>query len=152
MRLVEQLSNINAVSNHCGPCGGGGGGGGGERGNKAVTISVLNHLQYSHTVPLVSLSPLPTDPTFTLSNVTSAVGIRSVQDWNNLGYYLDVPKKRRGSREGMLQYFITTMPNASWQTLAGGLYYRQEQATLERVMKYFQRQPGMGGWGLRSIV
>ena len=52
----------------------------------------------------------------------------------------------------MLQYFITTMPNASWQTLAWGLYYWEEQAALERVMKYFQRQPGMGGWGLRSIV
>ena len=53
----------------------------------------------------------------------------------------------------MLQYFITTVPNASWQTLAGGLYYcEDEEAALERVKKYFQRQPGMGGWGLRSIV
>ena len=44
----------------------------------------------------------------------------------------------------MLRYFITTMPNASWQTLAGGLYYAQEQAALERVTKYFQQQSGMG--------
>ena len=43
----------------------------------------------------------------------------------------------------MLQYFTTTVPNASWQTLAGGLYYKQEQSALERVAKYFQRQPGI---------
>ena len=63
-----------------------------------------------------------------------------------------MPVKRRGSRKEMLQYFITAMPNASWQTLAGGLYLSEEQEALERVTKYFQQQPGMGGWGLRSIV
>ena len=56
-----------------------------------------------------------------------------------------MPSKRCGSREEKLQYFITTVPNASWQVLAGVLYYGQEQAALERVTKYFQRQPGMDG-------
>ena len=62
-----------------------------------------------------------------------------------------MPDWRYWSREQALEYFITTVPNASWQTLAGGLYYLQEQAALERAKKYFQRQPGMGGCGLRSI-
>ena len=64
-----------------------------------------------------------------------------------------MPDWRCESREQTLEYFITTVPNASWQTLAGGLYYLQEQAELEKtVKKYFQREPGMGGLGLRSIV
>ena len=105
---------------------------------------------HTHYHCMVSLSLLPADPTFTLSNVITAV--ESVQGWKSLAAYLDVPSEWRRSREEMLQYFITTVPNASWQILAGGLYYRQEQAALERVAKKYQRQPGMGGWGLRSIV
>ena len=42
----------------------------------------------------------------------------------------------------MLQYFITTVPNASWQTLAGGLYHTQDRTALERVKKHFRPQPG----------
>lgn len=95
-----------------------------------------------------SLSPLATDPTVTLANVTTAVEI--VDNWGRL-YYLGVPGKKRGSKEEMLQYFITTVPNASWETLAGGLYYAQEHAALENVTKQFQSQPGVGGWGLKSI-
>lgn len=91
---------------------------------------------------MVPLSFFPTDPTFTVSNVTIAV--ESVQDWNFLGVYLGVPGKKRGSKREMLQNFITTMPNASWQTLAGDLYSLQEHAALERVKRYFQ--PGMGEW------
>ena len=106
-----------------------------------VWLLLVNRQDQLHSVSLVSLSPLPTDPTFTLSNVTTAV--ESVHDWYNLGIGLDVPSKRCGSREEILQCFITTVPNALWQTLAGALYHRQEQAALERVMKYFQRKPGM---------
>ena len=95
-----------------------------------------------------SLSPLATDPTFTLANVTTAVEI--VDNWGRL-YYLGVPGKKRGSKEEMLQYFITTVPNASWETLAGGLYYAQEHAALANVSKQFQSQPGVGSWGLMSI-
>jgi len=48
----------------------------------------------------------------------------------------------------MLQYFIATVPDASWQTLAGKLYYLEEHAALERAIKYFQPQPGI--WVGRS--
>ena len=96
---------------------------------------------------LVPHSPLPTDPTFTLRNVTTAV--ESVEDCVSLGSFLGVPYESRGSMEKLVQYFITTVPNASWQTLAGALYCMEEHAALERVTKYFQRQPGMG---FRSII
>ena len=95
----------------------------------------------SHSEFLVPLCPLPSDPTFTLRNVNTAVG--SVQDRNIQRLSLGVPLRSRKSREEMLQYFITTVPNASWQTLAGGLYQIQEHAALRRVTKYFQAQPGM---------
>jgi len=90
--------------------------------------------------PLVPLSSLPTDPTFTLTNVTTA--IESVEDWDDLGYFLLVPYEKRGNREEMLRYFITTMPNASWETLAGGLYRQQEHAALETATKFFKPKPG----------
>jgi len=107
-------------------------------------------LKYSCTVSWVPSVLLPTDPTFTLHKVTTAV--EGVQDWKRLGAYLGVPLAWRGSREKMFQCFITAIPNASWQTLAGGLYYRQELTALERVTKYFQPQPGMGRWAFRSML
>jgi len=82
----------------------------------------------------------------------SPLPVGGVADWNSLGYHLGVPSRKRGNRKEVLQYFIATVPNASWQTLAGGLYHRQEYAALSRVTKYFQPQAGMGGCGLWSIL
>jgi len=108
------------------------------------------HLKHSQCSPssstTVPLSPLSADPTFSIHNVDTAV--ESVQDWDGLGYHLGVPHEKHGSSEEMLQYFITTVPNASWEILAGGLYYQQEHAALEKVAKYFQPHPGMSGWDL----
>ena len=104
-------------------------------------IDMPSILKHSCTVSWVPLVLPPTDPTFTLHKVTTAV--ESVQHWKRLGAYLGVPLTWCESREKMFQCFITAVPNASWQTLAGGLYYRQELKALERVTKYFQPQPGM---------
>ena len=43
----------------------------------------------------------------------------------------------------MLNYFVTMMPNASWRTLVGGLYYQEEQLALMKATSYVQRQPGI---------
>ena len=116
-------------------------------GNHYNTGFHLKHPQRSPSISVrVPLYPLPTDSTFTFHNVNAAV--ESVQDWDDLGYHLGVPHGKHGSRREMLQYFITTVPNASWQVLAGGLYYQQEHAALEKVTKYYQPHPGMSGWGL----
>ena len=43
-----------------------------------------------------------------------------------------------------MEYFITAVPRASWETLAGQLYYMQQHEALEKVKVYIQQQPGMG--------
>jgi len=102
--------------------------------------------KYIHPVYWIISFSLPTDPTFTLNNVTTAV--ESVENWYALGIYLGVLSRKCTSRKKMLQYFIATVPDASWQTLAGKLYYLEEHAALERAIKYFQPQPGI--WVGRS--
>ena len=44
--------------------------------------------------------------------------------------------------ETALNYYVTTVAAASWEHLAGILYYLEEHAALDKVKKYFQRQPG----------
>jgi len=102
-------------------------------------VCLHSHSELPVESPSSSFS-LPADPTFTLTNVTTA--IESVEDWDDLGYFLLVPYEKRGNREEMLRYFITTMPNASWETLAGGLYRQQEHAALETATKFFKPKPG----------
>lgn len=46
----------------------------------------------------------------------------------------------------MFQYFISTMPDASWQTLAGVLYSLREHAALKKVKRYFQVHQGSYEW------
>lgn len=90
----------------------------------------------------------PPDPTLTLPNVITVVGM--VKNWKVLGGYLLVPDSKMKTREEMLDYFITTTPGASWETLAGHLYYMQQDKALEKMSDYLKRQPGMGGWSLTA--
>ena len=82
---------------------------------------------------------LPTDTTITLRNICSTLD--TVQDWWRLGNLLGIPESKWGKQE-MVNYFVTNIP-ASWQLLAGALYYRSERTALQKVTSYFQRQPGM---------
>ena len=68
----------------------------------------------------------------------------------NLGYALEIPSSKHGRKE-MMNYYITNTP-ASWELLAGALYYRGEQTALTKVTSYFQRQPGMCGRELKWEV
>ena len=45
-------------------------------------------------------------------------------------------------REAMIAYFLNTIPLASWATLAGGLYRKEENVSLEAVMKYLHHTTG----------
>ena len=92
---------------------------------------------------------LPTDTIFTLTNVWPTLD--TVQDWDPLGYQLGIPASKRGRQE-MVNYFINNTPSASWQLLAGVLYYLGEQTALTKVTSYFQRQPGMCGRELKWEV
>lgn len=66
-----------------------------------------------------------------------------VKNWDQLGRYLQVPShKREESKDIMVNYFVTSVPNASWEKLAGALYYYGEENALTVVKSYFQRKPG----------
>ena len=92
---------------------------------------------------------LSTDTTFTLSNVWSTLD--TVQDWVGLHNKLRIPYSKRGEQE-TVNYIVTNMPSASWELLAGALYYCGEQTALTKVTSYFQRQPGMCGRELKWEV
>ena len=91
---------------------------------------------------------LPTDTTFTLTNIWSTLD--TVQDWGGLSVQLEIPDSKWGRQE-MMNYYITGMPSASWQLMAGALYYLGQQNSLRKVTSYFQRQPGMCGRGFKCI-
>ena len=94
------------------------------------------------------------DGTLTTSNVCQALA--SVKDWHGLGVYtggLCVPvcndirdnrpnKTEEEKKTEMLVYYLHTMPQASWQTIAGALYYREEVTALEAVKRFLHHTPG----------
>ena len=96
------------------------------------------------------------DGTLTTSNVCQALA--SVKDWYRLGVYNggllvpgdvcdDIRDKRPNKTEeekktDMLVYYLHTVPQASWQTIAGALYYREEVTALEAVKRFLHHTPG----------
>ena len=97
------------------------------------------------------------DGTLTTRNVRRALA--SVKDWHGLGCKyiggLGVPgavcddtrdnqpnKTEEEKKEEMLVYYLHTMPQASWQTIAGALYYREEVTALEAVKRFLHHTPG----------
>ena len=79
--------------------------------------------------------------------------LETVQEWEDLGEQLGIPgTKRQNGKEPAFNYYITSMPSASWQLVAGVLYYCGEQTALTKVTGYFQRQPGMCGRAIRSML
>ena len=99
----------------------------------------------------LSLSPLSPDPTLTVASVTAV--LESVGDWYGLGDWLDVPRpvldmirgSDRGDREceiALAEYFVSSMPGASWTTLAGALYHEEESAALLAVGRHLKEEKG----------
>ena len=101
------------------------------------------------------------DGTLTTSNVCQALA--SVKDWHSLGQSdhglyiggLGVPlavrndirdnrpnKTEEEKKTEMLVYYLHTVPQASWQTIAGALYYRKEVTALEAVKRFLHHTPG----------
>ena len=95
------------------------------------------------------------DGTLTTSNVCQALA--SVKNWRNLGYAgaLDVPlavcddirdnrpnKTEEEKKTEMLVYYLHTVPQASWQTIAGALYYMEDVTALEAVKRFLHHTPG----------
>ena len=93
---------------------------------------------------------LPADPTLTINNLRLVTS--SVQDWERLGYYLNglgVPTAvldeisanpailtEEDKMTAMLQYFLNNVPMASWQKVAGALYWMKEEKALQAAKKF----------------
>ena len=80
--------------------------------------------------------------------------LETVQELEDLCEQLDIPATKWYMKGGdtIINYYIMTCPGASWSALAGALYYCREQTALTKVSSYFQRQPGMCGRAIRSIL
>ena len=93
---------------------------------------------------------LPADPTLTINNLHLVTS--SVQEWERLGDYdigLGVPRPvmdeisanpaimtEVDKMTAMLQYFLNNVPMASWQKVAGALYWMKEEEALQAAKKF----------------
>ena len=102
----------------------------------------------------LSLSPLSPDPTPTVASVTAV--LESVRNWYGLGDWLYVPPSvlhvirgsHRDDREcktALAEYIVSSVPGASWITLAGALYLKEESAALLAVGRHLKEEKGW--WG-----
>ena len=107
----------------------------------------------------ITVYPTPcADPTLTSNNLLQA--LTSVHDWYHLGRGggyggLGVPhfvcneirdsadyQTEEEKKEAMLLYYLHTVPQPSWQTVAGVLYRREEVTALEAVKVFLKHTPG----------
>ena len=113
----------------------------------------------------ITICPTPcADPTLTINNLLQALA--SVHDWYHLGcgayavggYVvtgLGVPmtvcdeirhsadyQTEKEKKKAMLLYYLRTVPQPSWQTVAGALYGRKEVTALEAVKVFLKHTPG----------
>ena len=95
------------------------------------------------------------DSTLTINNLRTVTS--SVRDWYYLGSYfsgLGVPYTVRGEirdnpamteedkRTEVLLYFLRNVPMASWEMVAGALYWRKEERALQAVKKFLTVSTG----------
>ena len=104
----------------------------------------------------LSLSP---DPTLTVEAVAAV--LQTMEDWEVVAVWLGVPgpilvsisdshSTAEEQKKALAEYFISALPAPSWSTLAGALYYREDEAALQAVSSHLQREDGTlacgGGW------
>ncbi|CAI8051299.1 hypothetical protein GBAR_LOCUS28097, partial [Geodia barretti] len=92
-----------------------------------------------------------TDPTLTINNLRHITS--SVQDWYDLGNYdsgLGVPRPVlyeiraqtvEEKKTKVLLYFLHNVPMASWERVAGALYYKKEKRALQAVKEFLRVSP-----------
>ena len=100
-----------------------------------------------------SSSFIPSDDTLTPENVKSVWG--AVRDVTNVGRLVGVPSAVRekihvqsthhsSSEKGQAvgTYWLTTLPDISWEQLARHLYYAEEKEALQIVTPYLNKKRG----------
>ena len=95
------------------------------------------------------------DSTLTINNLRTVTS--SVRDWYDLGHYLSglgVPLRvldeirdnpamtEEDKRTEVLLYFLSNVPMASWERVAGALYRRKEERALQAVKKFLTVSTG----------
>ena len=95
------------------------------------------------------------DSTLTINNLRTVTS--SVRDWYRLGDYdygLGVPTPvldeitanpamtEEDKRTEVLLYFLRNVPMASWEMVAGALYYREEERAVQAVKKFLTVSTG----------
>ena len=102
-------------------------------------------------LPLVSLCTSP-DSTLTVERVAGV--LEKVKDTWGVEKWLDVPYSKRAEIRAKYsagreqncaygEYWVNTLWDASWEGLAGVLYYLEEKTALEEVVgKYLQTSRG----------
>ncbi len=95
----------------------------------------------------VSYLDSTSDPTLTEEKVNRVMG--EVGDWRWVGDSLGVPNSRRNQIKdthsteeekkcALVRYYLRTVHDASWERLAGVLYYHQEDSALAVMKELFQ--------------
>ena len=98
------------------------------------------------------VSPPSPDPTLTFTNVTRV--LESVRGVVRLGIVLNVPgsvedkigrdyASPEQQRNAMVNYWLQSVPNSSWNVLSGWLYRLEETTALEAMKQYIQNPTGM---------
>ena len=112
----------------------------------------------------ITVYPTPcADPTLTSNNLLQALA--SVHNWYSLGWGgygggsgLGVPEAvcneisasadyqtEEEQKKAMLLYYLHTVPQPSWQTVAGALYEIEEVTALKAVKVFLKHTPGQSG-------
>ena len=117
------------------------------------------------------------DPTLTFDNlrkVTESVGkwddpdAHTTKKWHALGGYyygLGVPPVVRDEilanpdyqseddkKKALLEYYIHNVPMASWNNVAGALYFIEEKVALEAVTEFLTVSPGQSVYRIYNLV
>lgn len=101
-----------------------------------------------------SLHPYPSDSTLTIKNLCQVTS--SVQDWYGLGDEvggLGVPyvvlnkisathQTAEDAKTAVLKYFLYNVSMASWQRVAGALYWREEKRALQAAKTFLTAPKG----------
>ena len=121
-----------------------------------IPCNYIHNIIYFINVPIMYACLLPPDaslPPHTLQNIVSSVG----GFWNDedLLYYLGVSysvqdqiinssaySSEEERRVAGIEYYLQTMPGASWGRVAGMLWYMGEHTALEAVRQYLPHKHG----------
>ena len=116
------------------------------------------HEQYGHHACLLppGYSPLFTDPTLTLNNVTAIM--KDVQRWENVAAWIGIPFSKRvelqrqnpttdQAKQACWDYWLHHHPApSSWRILAGGLYMYKEHGALEVLQMNYLKGESIGAY------